>query len=135
MPEQPKTRNEARPVARYDLEERLISFAVTICGLVESLPPSRLGRHVAGQLMRSATAAAPNYAEAQAAESRKDFVHKMRLCLKELRETLVWWKMVDRLGLTPDPTLADAIGEAGELTAIFARSISTATRRSRGPGL
>ena len=74
----------------YDLQERLIEFAVRVLNVVESLPNSRVGNHVAGQLIRSGTSPAPNYGEAQSAESRKDFIHKMKVALKELRETLVW---------------------------------------------
>jgi len=73
----------------YDLQERLIEFAVRVLNAVESLPNSRVGNHVAGQLIRSGTSPAPNYGEAQSAESRKDFIHKMKIALKELRETLV----------------------------------------------
>ncbi len=74
----------------YDLQERLIEFAVRVLNVVESLPNSRAGNHVAGQLIRSGTSPAANYGEAQSAESRKDFIHKMKVALKELRETLVW---------------------------------------------
>ena len=73
----------------YDLQERLIEFAVRVLNVVESLPNSRVGNHVAGQLIRSGTSPAPNYGEAQSAESRKDFIHIMKVALKELRETLV----------------------------------------------
>lgn len=74
----------------YDLQDRLISFAVRVMNVVEALPNDRIGNHVAGQLLRSGTSPAPNYGEAQSAESRKDFVHKIKISLKELRETHVW---------------------------------------------
>jgi four helix bundle protein len=74
----------------FDLEERLIDFAVRIIRISESLPKTRVGNHIAGQLIRSGTSSAPNYGEAQSAESRSDFIHKMKVCLKELRETRVW---------------------------------------------
>jgi four helix bundle protein len=80
----------------YDLEERLIDFAVRIIKTSESLPKTKVGNHIAGQLMRSGTSPAPNYGEAQSAESRADFVHKMKVSLKELRETKVWLKMILR---------------------------------------
>ena len=73
----------------YDLEDRLIEFAVRIIALIESLPKTKVGKHVGGQLLRSGTSPAPNYGEAQGAESRSDFIHKMKICLKELRETRV----------------------------------------------
>ena len=74
----------------YDLQERLIDLAVSVSSICESLPPTRIGKHVAGQIVRCGTAPAPLHSEAQAAESRKDFIHKLGLCLKELRETISW---------------------------------------------
>ena len=72
---------------KYDLEERLIQFALLIIDIVEMLPNTRAGNHIAGQLICSGTSPAFNYAEAQVAESRDDFIHKMKICLKELKET------------------------------------------------
>ena len=72
---------------KYDLEERLIQFALLIIDIVEMLPNTRAGNHIAGQLIRSGTSPAVNYGEAQVAESRDDFIHKMKICLKELKET------------------------------------------------
>ncbi len=74
----------------FDLEDRLIDFAVRIVRTAESLPKTKVGNHIAGQLIRCGTSPAPNYGEAQSAESRSDFIHKMKVCLKELRETRVW---------------------------------------------
>lgn len=79
-----------------DLEERLIDFAVRIINVVDALPNTKVGNHIAGQLLRSGTSPAPNYGEAQSAESRKDFVHKMKVALKELRETLIWLRIIQR---------------------------------------
>ena len=73
-----------------DLEDRLLDFAARVGKLVEALPDTRLGRHVAGQLVRSGTSPAPNYAEACAAESKKDFIHKLGIALKELCEARVF---------------------------------------------
>lgn len=115
----------------YDIEERLISFAVRICSIVESLPSTRVGKHAAGQLIRCGTAPAPNYGEAQSAESRKDFVHKMKLCLKELRETRVWLSFLSRIGIGEGSELDMLISESDELIAIFVKSISTAERNAR----
>jgi four helix bundle protein len=86
--------NAQRRDVKYDLEERLLDFAVRIIEIVEALPNTRTGNHIAGQLLRCGTSPAPNYGEAQSAESRQDFVHKMKICLKELRETNVWLKIV-----------------------------------------
>ena len=83
----------------YDLEERLLDYSVQIVKIVEQLPKNRTGNHVAGQLLRSGTSAYPNHGEAQAAESPKDFIHKLRISLKELRETQRWLKLIQRVPL------------------------------------
>src|SRR5260370_30632850 len=84
---------------RYDLEDRLLNFAVDVVELTESLPNTRAGNHVAGQLLRCGTSPLSNHGEVEAAESRKDFLHKLRICLKELRETKRWLRLVGRLDL------------------------------------
>jgi len=84
---------------KFDLEERLIEFAVRVIRTAESLPKTKIGNHISGQLIRSGTSPAPNYGEAQSAESRADFVHKMRLALKELRETKIWLLIIVRADL------------------------------------
>ncbi len=116
------------PQRVYDLEDRLISFAVQVCRIAEKLPATRVGHHVAGQLIRSGTSPASNYGEAQSADSRRDFLHKMRICLKELRETHVWLRFVRRLNLDRSETLEQATAEANELISIFVRSIQTARK-------
>jgi four helix bundle protein len=83
------------------LEERLIDFAVIIVSIVETLPNSKAGTHVGNQLIRSGTSPAPNYGEAQGAESRKGFIHKIKIALKELRETMVWLQIIARKGMVP----------------------------------
>ena len=113
----------------YDLQERVIDFAVRVLSAVESLPNSRVGNHVAGQLIRSGTSPASNYGEAQSAESRKDFIHKMKVALKELRETLVWLWIVQRTGLIEGADrCALLIEENNELISIFVASIATAQK-------
>jgi len=109
-----------------ELEERLIDFAVRVIGVVEALPNSKAGRHVGGQLVRSGTSPAPNYGEAQAAESKRDFIHKMRICLKELRESLVWLKVIERKPLCPPERIGSIRNECSELIAIFVKSVQTA---------
>lgn len=112
---------------QFDLQDRLIDFACRIMAIVESLPADRIGNHVAGQLLRSGTSPAPNYGEAQSAESRKDFIHKMKISLKELRETQVWLLMIQRKPLIQPPAKLDQISnECNELIAIFVSSIRTA---------
>ncbi len=114
---------------RFDLEDRLIEFSALIIDIVETLPITRVGNHIAGQLLRSGTAAAPDYGEAQGAESRRDFIHKLKIGLKELRETRVWLKLLKLKVITPSIEVIDrALAECEELTAIFAASISTAKK-------
>ena len=108
------------------LEERLIDFAVTIVGVVEALPSSKAGNHIANQLIRSGTSPAPNYGEAQSAESRNDFIHKMKISLKELRETMIWLKIIARKRLGHCSEIPTAIAECDELIAIFVSSTKTA---------
>jgi four helix bundle protein len=115
----------------YDLEDRLIEFAVLICKIAERLPPTRVGNHTAGQLIRCGTSPPPNYGEAQSAESRKDFIHKMKVCLKELRETRVWLKFIKRMKLDDSDDLEFALKENNELISIFVKSISTAQKNTR----
>lgn len=113
------------------LEERLINFAVAIVSVVESLPSSKAGNHIANQLIRSGTSPAPNYGEAQSAESRNDFIHKMKISLKELRETLVWLKIIARMRLGHCSGIAAAIIECDELIAIFVSSTKTADGKAK----
>jgi four helix bundle protein len=115
---------------KYDLEERLLEYSVTIIRLVEKLPHTRAGNHIAAQLLRSGTSPYPNHAEAQAAESARDFVHKMRICLKELRESRRWLKLIERIPLLRDSAvLQQALEETEELIKIFVASIKTAQKR------
>jgi four helix bundle protein len=111
-----------------DLAERLLDFAVRVGKVADALPDTRLGRHIALQLVRCGTSAAPNYEEAKAAESRADFVHKMRICLKELRESHCWLRLIDKGGLLPESQVRPLIGEATQLCNIFGQSIVTAKR-------
>ncbi len=95
--------------------------------VAEALPSTRVGNHIAGQLVRSGTSPAPNYGEARGAESRKDFIHKMKVGLKELRETEVWLKIIGRKPLIePADKLTPLIAECNELISIFVASIRTA---------
>jgi four helix bundle protein len=112
---------------RQQLEERLINFAVLIIEIVESMPDTRSANHLGGQLLRSGTSPALNYGEAQSAESRNDFIHKMKICLKELRESFIGLKIVFRTQLfTSVDGLQFALKENDELIAIFVKSTKTA---------
>ena len=87
----------------FDLEDRLVEFAARCINVSDALPSTKAGQHLAGQLCRSSTSPALNYGEAQGAESRKDFVHKMSICLKELRESLICLKIIIKAELVvPD---------------------------------
>ena len=112
---------------KYDLEERLIAFAVMVLNLVEQLPVTYAGKHLGGQLTRSATAPALIYGEAQAAESKKDFIHKMRLCLKELRESQVCLKIIQAKPLIEKSVVTPVLEECGQLVAIFTTSVRKAS--------
>jgi four helix bundle protein len=126
------TLNAQRPkpengrAAAYDSEERLLNYAAEVIRLTEKLPSSRAGNHVAGRLLRSGTSPLPNHGEAQAAESRDDFIHKMSLCLKELRESRRWLRLKLRVPLTCETQKIEAlVPETEELIRIFAKSIHT----------
>jgi four helix bundle protein len=107
---------------KYDLEKRLLEFASAAIDLSEKLPNTRVGNHVAGQILRSGTSPYPNHGEAEDAESREDFIHKLKICLKELRETLRWARLIGRKGwMKGDATLAFVLGESDELIRIFFR--------------
>lgn len=114
---------------KYDLEERLIQFSLLIIDIVEVLPNSRVENHIAGQLLRSGTSPSFNYGEAQVAESRNDFIHKMKICLKELKETNVALQIIKRKPLIKEFTKIDkCIVECKELISIFVKSIETARK-------
>jgi four helix bundle protein len=116
----------------YDLEERLLDYSVRIIKIVEQLPKTRVGNHVAGQLLKSGTSPYPNHGEAQTAESPKNFIHKLRISLKELRETQRWLKLIQRVPLINKPKLLnDILQETEELIKIFVTSIKTAEKKMK----
>ena len=124
--------NENEEVRRFNLEDRLVDFAVIVIETAEALPNTRAGNHLAGQLIRCGTSPALNYGEAQGAESRKDFIHKMKIVLKELRETGVCLKILKRKPLINPPEKIDPVlDECNELISIFVASISTAERNKK----
>jgi four helix bundle protein len=106
-------------------------YSVRIIHLVEALPGIRARNHVGGQLLRSGTSPLSNHGEAQAAESRPDFIHKMKVCLKELRETMRWLRLVQRVPLVKPAAKVEALlKETDELIRIFVKSIQTSQVRS-----
>jgi len=127
--------NEGRELARRgeDIEERLLEFAVRVGKAIDALPDTRLGRHIAGQLVRSGTSPAPNYAEACAAESKKDFIHKLAIVLKELRESSVWIRLIVKSALIPEQRLELLRDECDQLCKIIAMSLVTAKSNQSRP--
>ena len=114
----------------FDLEERLLEFAARIIRLVDSLFATKAGNHVGGQLLRSGTSPLPNHGEAQSAESIQDFIHKLKVCHKELIETRRWLRLVHRVPLLTKPKKVEALlDETQQLILIFAKSLQTASRR------
>jgi len=115
--------------SKYDLEERLLEFSVRVIRVTESMRRTPAGIYVADQLLRSATSPYGHHGEAEGAESRDDFIHKLRVCYKELREARRWLRLVQRTPLVMKAALLDGvIAEAGELVRIFAASIRTAEK-------
>jgi four helix bundle protein len=114
-----------------ELEERLVDFAVRIVRLTAHLPKTPAGKHVAGQILRSGTSPAPNYGEARGAESHADFVHKIGIVLKELNETSIWLRVIDRGELLKKELLTSIIEENRELCRIFTASVTTARANRR----
>jgi four helix bundle protein len=108
-----------------DIEDRLITFAVRIVMLCDNLPNSRAGNHFAGQLLRSGTAPAAHYAEARNAESNRDFIHKMKLGLKEMNESRIWLRILMEANIMPATRLEELHQECQQLCRIFGASIST----------
>ncbi len=127
----PTTMSTPTAPRKYDLEERLIDFAVMIIDLEEGLPSTKAATHLGGQLLRSGTSPALNYGEAQAAESKKDFIHKIKIVLKELRESHICIRIMERKGMHKDAALIGRVkGECQELVRIFIKSVGTATQSS-----
>ena len=114
-----------------ELSERLLDLAVRVGKVIDALPDTRLGRHVAGQLVRCGTSPAPNYEEGCASESRRDFIHKLSICHKELRETCSWLRFIIKADLLPDRRMSDLLGETTQLSSIIAQSIITAKSKAQ----
>jgi four helix bundle protein len=117
--------------ARYDLEDRLVRFAVAVCRLAERLPTTATSKQIALQIVRSSTSSFANYGEVQGAESRRDFIHKLGICLKELRETRVWLKFIAEMQISTREHLGVVMQECEQLLAIVATSIRTARLNGR----
>jgi four helix bundle protein len=114
-----------------ELAERLLEFAARVGKVVDALPQSRLGRHIAGQLVRCGTSPLPNYEEGGAAESRADFVHKLKICLKELRESRAWLRLIVKSDLLAAARMEPLLDECNQLCNILAQSLITAQHNAR----
>lgn len=114
-----------------ELSERLLDFAARVAKVIDALPKTRMAQHVAGQLARSGTSPGPNYEEACAAESRVDFVHKLGIVLKELRESRFWLRFLVKTKILDAQSLAPLSDECGQLCNIIAKSIVTAKRNRK----
>ena len=114
---------------KSELEELLINFSVLILEITNNIYDKRSGNHLSNQLIRSGTSASLNYGEAQSAESRKDFIHKIKIVLKELRETYVCLKIIKRAKLYKlNDKIEKTLSENSELISIFVKSVETAQK-------
>lgn len=113
-------------IQKFDLEDRLVDFACMCLEVCDLLPNTKAGQNLGYQLSKSCTASALIYGEAQAAESRADFIHKMKMVLKEIRESRVNLKIIKRKPVVVNEKVEKAFGETNELMAIFLKSIETA---------
>ena len=130
------TPNAQRPTSNaqrkphFTLEERSLEFSARIIRLVDALPNTRAANHLAGQLLRSGTSSY-GHGEVEAAESRKDFIHKLKICLKELKETRRWLRLVKKAAMLPALKMAPILHETEELIMIFFVSIRTAEKNAK----
>jgi len=123
---------ERKKMTKSELEGRLIDFAVAVIKLAALLPGTFAGKHLSEQITRSGTSPALNYGEAQSAESRKDFIHKIKIILKVLRETLISLKIILKSNLLLNQkSLLELITENNELISIFVKSVETATNNEK----
>jgi four helix bundle protein len=128
--ERSEAEHAASDLKRYDLEDRLLEYAVRVIRLVDALPATKAGRHVADQLLRCGTSPLANHGEVQGAESRKDFIHKLGLCSKEIREAQRWLRLIHRVPLIAAPKIEPLLTETEALIKIFRASIRTAEKNA-----
>lgn len=116
---------------RQGLDERFLEFGVRVIEIVESLPSTVIGRRIGDQLLRSGTSVGANYEEAQAAESRSDFLHKLQVALKEARETSYWLRLLAKANVLPAEKLTSAIDESMQIRAILSKAVATAKKSAK----
>ena len=127
-----KTSNAQREKdARFDLEERLLEFSARIIEIVDALPNTRAANHIAGQVLRCGTSPYGHHGEVEAAESRKDFIHKLSVCLKELRETRRWLRLIRRATFLAETQIAPVLLETEQLVKIFFTSVRTVEKNAK----
>ena len=116
-----------------ELSDRLLEFAARVGKLVDALPETRLGKHISGQLVRCGTSPGPNYEEGCAAESKADFLHKLSICLKELRESRMWLRLIIKADLLPEARVLSLLEECNQLCKIIGQSIVTCKKGKEYP--
>src|SRR5213082_3984124 len=129
--QRPTSNAQRKTNPRFNLEDRLLEFSARIIRLVDALPNTRAANHLAGQILRSGTSPYGNHGEVEAAESRKDFVHKLKVCLKELKETRRWLRLVKKSKMLPEKNMVLILAESEELIRIFFTSIRTAEQNAQ----
>ena len=123
-----KKNTKQKTMKEFDLQDRLVDYAVRIIKVSENLPDTKAGKHICSQVLKSGTSSAANYGEAQSAESKADFIHKLKVALKELRETEIWLKIIVRSKLIRTSKLSPLLSETDELISILFTSIETAKK-------
>ena len=116
---------------KRNLNERLLEYGARIIRLVESLPKNLVGRRIGDQLLRSGTSAGANYEEAQGAESKEDFIHKLQIALKELRESNYWVRLIVKAGILSPEKMASLLDESNQLRAMLSKAVATAKGKAK----
>ncbi|MCL0057218.1 four helix bundle protein [Dehalococcoidia bacterium] len=111
------------------ISDRLLAYGVTIIKICRELNKTEIGRHIGNQLLRAATSVGANYEEARGAQSRADFIHKLQIVLKEIRESMYWLRLVERSDILSSEEIKEATNETQQISAIIGRSIITAKKR------
>ncbi len=114
-----------------ELSERLLEYAARIIKVVEALPKTLVGRSIGDQLLRSSISVGANYEEARGAESRDDFVHKLQIALKELRESHYWLRLLVKIGTFPPKRIREILDESSQLRAILSKAVATTKGKSK----
>jgi four helix bundle protein len=129
--QRPTSNAQRKTNPRFNLEDRLLEFSARIIRLIDALPNTRSANHLAGQILRSGTSPYGNHGEVEAAESRKDLIHKLKVCLKELKETKRWLRLVKKSKMLPEKNMVLILAESEELFRIFFASVRTTEKNSK----